>query len=104
MFNYGSNPTILLISQLASALLITAIVFWLGNPGAPIILLGCSVLILIYAFFLHRAQFAADYKYSTWQEGFKPYAHLAMTGLVLLLIYGGYAMTTDKFIGGRRRR
>lgn len=104
MFSYGSNPTLALIGHLASALLVTSVVFWVGNPGAPVVLLGGSTLILIYAFFLHRAQFAADYKYSTWQEGFRPYAPITMFGLVLLLIVGGVSMTSENLVGGRRRR
>jgi hypothetical protein len=70
------------------------------------ILLICSVLLLLYAIHLNRAQFAADYKYSTWQRGLRGFAPVIMVLVAGALIYGGFALnskSTSVMLGGRKR-
>ena len=95
-----------LIPNLVILLGLTAASFQFASTMAPLILLVCSVLLLIYAIFLNRAQFAADYKYSTWQRGTVAFGPVIMVALVLTAIYGGFALnskSTGPTLGGRRR-
>jgi len=71
----------------------------------PTLLVGLSLVLLFYFYSLNRSQFAADYKYSTWQIEFRPLRYLVMIIIFAILGYGAYAMQSEVFIhaGGRRR-
>jgi hypothetical protein len=95
----------LLIPILCGVLFLTAATFAVAASLAPLILLIASSVLLVYAYFLNRSQFRSDYKNSTWQNGLRPLAPLVLVGIVLLLAYGGFALTsssTSVMIGGRR--
>ena len=95
-----------LIPNLVILLALTAASFQYASTMAPVILLVCSVLLLSYAVFLNRAQFANDYKYSTWQRGMVGFRYVIMLAVLSIVIYGGYALnskSTTPMLGGRRR-
>ena len=105
MLEYGSGPGPVLVPALAVTLFLTTAAFGLGSQLAPGILLVGATLMLLYSYKLHMAQFAADYKYSTWENDMRPVAPLAMAGVVLVLLYGAFAVTSENFmVGGRRGR
>ena len=103
MFNVGSGAGPILIPSLAATLFVTSITFGFGSTLAPMILLVTSTVLLIYTYSLHRTQFVADYKYSTWQDSLRPMAPFVLVGLVLVLAYGMFAMSSENFVGGARR-
>lgn len=103
MFNVGSGAGPILIPSLAATLLVTGITFGVGSRLAPIILLVTATILLMYTYSLHRTQFVADYKYSTWQDSLRPMAPLVLVGLVLTLAYGMFALQSENFVGGSRR-
>jgi hypothetical protein len=104
MFGVGSAAGPLLIPSLAVTLLVTAITFGIGSRLAPMILLVTSTILLIYAVMLNRSQFVADYKYSSWQDSLRPMAPFVLVALVLTLAYGAFAMQSNTFmVGGKRR-
>lgn len=103
MFGFGSSPGPLLIPSLAATLLVTSITFGVGSKLAPIVLLVTASVLLVYTYSLHRTQFHADYKYSSWQDSLKPMAPFVLVALVLTLGYGAFAMRSETFIGGARR-
>jgi NADH:ubiquinone oxidoreductase subunit H len=95
----------LLIPILCGVLFLTGAAFAVGSTTAPLILLVTSTILLIYAYVLHRSQFENDYKNSTWQNGLRTFAPLVLVTVVLALGYGYFALTSESFmIGGRRRR
>jgi hypothetical protein len=71
----------------------------------PVILVGLSLLLLLYFYGLNRSQFAADYKYSTWQIEFRPLRYVVILVIICILSYGAFAMQSEVFMhgGGRRR-
>jgi hypothetical protein len=71
----------------------------------PALLVGISIVLMLYFYNLNRTQFAADYKYSTWQNDLRPMRYLIMIGVFAVLCYGAYALQTETFVqaGGRRR-
>ena len=103
MFNVGSGAGPILIPSLAATLLVTSITFGIGSRLAPMILLVTATALLIYTYSLHRTQFVADYKYSTWQDALRPMAPFVLFALVLSLAYGAFALRSETFIGGARR-
>jgi len=95
----------LLIPGLGLTLLLVAMSFSFAAKLAPILLLLASSILLFYAYNLHRTQFANDYKNSTWQKGLKSFGPLIMIGVVIMLAYGYFAMTSPTFmVGGRSNR
>jgi len=104
MFNVGSGAGPILIPSLAATLLVTSITFGVGSKLAPMILLVAATVLLVYSYSLHRTQFVADYKYSTWQDSLRPMAPFVIVGIVLALAYGAFALQSENFIGGARRR
>ena len=95
----------LLIPILCGVLLLTAATFAVASSMAPLVLLMSSTVLLIYAYFLNRSQFRDDYKNATWQNGLRSMGPFVMVGLVLLIAYGGFALTsssTTPMLGGRR--
>ena len=71
----------------------------------PVILVGLSLLLLLYFYGLNRSQFAADYKYSTWQIEFRPLRYVVILVIICILSYGAFAMQSEVFMhGGARRR
>ena len=76
-----------------AALLIAALIVFLVLPrlGAPI-LVGLSVALLVFCLYNHYSLFAAEYRYSTWQEQLKWYAPVLMYGglTVGIIMYLGY--------------
>lgn len=71
----------------------------------PIILILLCVACLYFFYDLNRSQYFADYKYSTWQSSLRPIGIFVMVGVLVLLIYGGIALTSQNqgiFVGGRR--
>lgn len=105
MLEYGSGPGPILVPALAVTLFLTAAAFGLGSQAAPIVLLVGATLMMFYAYHLHKKQFAADYKYSTWENDMRPMAPFAMVGVVLVLLYGAFALTSETgLVGGRRGR
>jgi len=95
-----------LIPNLVLLLGITAAAFTYASNMAPMILLVSSVLLLLYAIHLNRTQFASDYKYSTWQRGMIGFAPLITVCVVLVAIYGGFALVSKSpgvMLGGRKR-
>ena len=104
MFNVGSGAGPILIPSLAAILFITSFTFGIGSQLTPLVLLVASTVLLLYTYSLHTTQFVADYKYSTWQDSLRPMAPFVLVGLVLVLSYGMYALTsTEKIMGGARR-
>jgi len=103
MFNVGSSAGPILIPSLAATLLVTSITFGIGSKLAPMVLLVTATVLLLYTYSLHRTQFVADYKYSTWQDGLRPMAPFVLVGLVLTLAYGMFALQSETFVGGARR-
>jgi hypothetical protein len=94
----------LLYVSLGVALVLSAISFLVASKTAPLVLLGTSTVLLIYAHAIHSKQYQADYKYSTWQAGLRPLAPLVLVGVVIMLAYGYFAMTSESFtVGGSRR-
>lgn len=105
MLEYGSGPGPVLVPALAVTLFLTSTAFGLGSQMAPVVLLVGATIMLLFAYRLHVAQFAADYKYSTWENDMRPFAPFAMVGVVIALLYGAFALTSQDFmVGGRRRR
>jgi len=80
-----------------AALLIGALIVFLLLPrlGAPM-LVGLSVVLLVFCLYNHYKLFASEYKLSTWQEGLKWYAPLLMYGGLTLavLMYLGYLFSS----------
>jgi hypothetical protein len=71
----------------------------------PVILIVLSVILLYFIYSLNRSQFAADYKYSTWQSGFRNFAFATMFFVIIVLGFGGFALVNESImVGGRRRR
>lgn len=105
MLEYGSGPGPILVPALAVTLFVTSAAFGIGSQAAPLFLLIGATVMMIYAYHLHSKQFAADYKYSTWENDMRPMAPFAMVGVVLVLLYGAFALTSETgFAGGRRGR
>jgi hypothetical protein len=97
----------LLIPILAFVLFLTSVAFATAASMAPLVLLVSSTVLLVYAYYMNQSQFKTDYKNSTWQNGLRPMAPFVMVGLVLLLGYGAFALTstsTSPMLGGRRGR
>jgi len=96
----------LLIPGLGLTLLLVAMSFSFAAKLAPALLLVASTILLFYAYNLHRSQFANDYKNSTWQNGLKSFGPLILVGVVVVLAYGYFAMTSPSFTvgGGRSNR
>jgi hypothetical protein len=93
----------LLIPGLGLTLLLVAMSFSFAAKLAPILLLAGSTVLLFYAYNLHRTQFENDYKNSTWQKGLKSFGPLIMVGIVIVLAYGYFAMTSPSYtVGGGR--
>ena len=76
-----------------AALLISALIVFLVLPrlGAPV-LVGLSVVLLVFCLYNHYTLFASEYRLSTWQEQLKWYAPVVLYGGVTLavLMYLGY--------------
>ena len=97
----------LLIPILAFVLFLTSVAFATAASMAPLVLLISSTVLLAYAYYMNQSQFKDDYKNSTWQNGLRPMGPFVMVGLVLLLGYGAFALTstsTGIMLGGRRGR
>jgi len=96
-----------LIPNLVILLALTAVSFMFASSMAPLILLGSSVVLLAYAIHLNRAQFASDYKNSTWQRGLRGFAPIIMVLVTLLAVYGGFAYVSKSnsvMLGGRKTK
>jgi hypothetical protein len=76
-----------------AALLIAALIVFLVLPrlGAQV-LVGLSLILLVYCIYNHYKLFSSEYRYSTWQEQLKWYAPVVMYGAVTLgiIMYLGY--------------
>jgi hypothetical protein len=80
-------------STLFAILLIGSLIVFLILPrvGASV-LVGLSVLLLVFCVYNHYTLFSSEYKLSTWQETLKWYAPVIMYGglTVAILMYLGY--------------
>jgi hypothetical protein len=76
-----------------AALLISALIVFLVLPrlGAPV-LVGLSVVLLVFCLYNHYTLFASEYRYSTWQEQLKWYGPVVLYGglTIAVLMYLGY--------------
>lgn len=70
----------------------------------PIMLVFICAGLLYYFYYENRRQFAADYKYMTWQNEFRPMAPFVMLIIIITLFYGGYALQADVVMQGGKRR
>jgi hypothetical protein len=105
MFELTSVFALTFISNLVAKnglMMFNTLQFATGLP--PIILLCLSLALLYYFYYENRRQFAADYKYMTWQNEFRPMAPFVMLIIIITLFYGGYALQTDVIMHGGKRR
>jgi hypothetical protein len=70
----------------------------------PIMLVFLCAVLLYYIYYENRRQFAADYKYMTWQNEFRPMAPFVMLIIITTLFYGAYALQSDVIMHGGKRR
>jgi len=81
-----------------AALLISALIVFLVLPrlGAPV-LVGLSVVLLVFCLYNHYTLFASEYRLSTWQEQLKWYAPVIMYGglTIAVLMYLGYLFNSN---------
>ena len=75
-----------------AALLISALIVFMVLPrlGAPV-LVGLSVVLLVFCLYNHYTLFASEYRLSTWQEQLKWYAPV--------ILYGGITIAVLMYLG-----
>jgi formate-dependent nitrite reductase membrane component NrfD len=95
-----------LIPNLVILLAIMAVSFNFSANMAPPILFGASLFLLSYAIFINRSQFSSEYKYSTWQRTIRGFSPIIFFFVVLIAIYGGFALTSSSpgmMLGGKSK-